>query len=45
MSFYEITCPQRGSAGVVADLACGHEEAERSAFSIGDGVQLRIHTV
>jgi len=32
------------AAGVVANLDRGHEEAERSAFCIGDGVQLRIHT-
>jgi hypothetical protein len=25
-------------AGVVAYLACGHEEAERAALSVGDGM-------
>jgi hypothetical protein len=34
---------QRGSAGVVADLASSHEEAEQSTLCIGDGVQLDIY--
>jgi len=34
----------RGSAGVVANLASRQEEAERSNFCIGDGVQLGVHT-
>jgi hypothetical protein len=35
---------QKGSGtGVVADLVSRHEEADRAAFCIGDGVQLRIH--
>ena len=33
----------RRSAGIIADLACGHEEAERTAVGIGDGVELRVH--
>lgn len=34
---------QRGSAGIIADRACGHEEAERTTICIGDGMQLRVH--
>lgn len=28
---------------MVADLACGHEEADRAPIGISDGVQLGIH--
>jgi hypothetical protein len=28
---------------IVADLACGHEEADRAAIGIGDGMQLGVH--
>ena len=35
---------QEGSRSrVVADLAFGHEEPDRTAIGIGDGVQLRVH--
>ena len=34
---------QRRRAGVVADLACGHEEADRATIGIGDGMQLGVH--
>jgi hypothetical protein len=34
---------QRGCAGVIADLASGHEEAQRAAVCVGDRVQLRVH--
>ena len=27
----------------IADLACGHEEPDRTAIGIGDGVQLGVH--
>jgi len=30
-------------AGIIADLARGHEEAERAAVGIADGVQLGVH--
>ena len=30
-------------AGVVTDLASGHEEAQWAAVRIGNGVQLRVH--
>lgn len=30
--------------GVAAYLSCGHEEAERAALSVGDRMQLCIHT-
>ena len=33
---------QSGGAGVVADLARCHEEPDRAAERIGDGVQLRV---
>ena len=29
--------------GVVADLAGGHEEADRAALGVGDGMQLGVH--
>jgi hypothetical protein len=29
--------------GIVADLPCGHEEADRAAIGIGDGMQLGVH--
>src|SRR5690606_4344386 len=35
---------QRGSASIIADLACSHEEAERATVCIGDGVQLCVHS-
>lgn len=28
---------------MVADLACGHEEADRASVGIGNGVQIGIH--
>ena len=34
---------QRRRAGVIADLACGHEEPDRTTIGIGDGVQLGVH--
>lgn len=34
---------QGRSAGIVADLACGHEEAERAPIGIGGGMQLGVH--
>ncbi len=34
---------QRCRTGVIADLASGHEEAERSSVGIGDGVKLGVH--
>ena len=34
---------QGRSAGIVADLTCGHEEADRSSLCIGDGMQFGIH--
>ena len=37
------TAQQGRRAGVVADLACGHEEADRAAIGIGDGMQLGVH--
>ena len=30
-------------AGVVADLACGHEEAQRATVRIGNGMELGVH--
>ncbi|CAM8671106.1 hypothetical protein MCEREM30_00825 [Paracoccaceae bacterium] len=30
-------------AGIVADLACGHEEADRAAIGLGDGMQIGVH--
>ena len=30
-------------AGMIGDLACGHEDAERAAVGIADGVQLGIN--
>jgi hypothetical protein len=30
-------------SGVVADLTCAHEEADRTPIGIGDGVQLGVH--
>ena len=37
------TAQQGYRAGVVADLACGHEKPDRAAIGIGDGVQLCVH--
>lgn len=37
------TGQQCGSAGLVADLARAHEEAERVTACIGDGVNLGAH--
>lgn len=34
---------QRGRACVVTDLAGGHEEAQRAAVGVGNGMQLRVH--
>jgi len=34
---------QSRSSGVVADLPGGHEEAERAAVGVGDGVKLGVH--
>ena len=35
---------QQGSCpGVIADLACGHDEADRAAFRVGDGMQFGVH--
>ncbi len=35
---------QQGSrAGVVADLARGHEEVQGAAIRVGDGMELRVH--
>ena len=33
---------QGGSSGVVAHLACGHEELQRTPLRIGDGMQLGV---
>ena len=30
-------------AGIVADLACGHEEAQGAAVGIADGMKLGVH--
>ena len=32
-----------GRVSVIVDLACGHEEAERPALGVGDGMQLGVH--
>lgn len=34
---------QRSSPSIIADLACGYEEADWATVRIGDGVQLGIH--
>src|SRR5690606_16508734 len=34
---------QRRRAGVITDLAGGHEEPDRPPFGIGNGVQLGVH--
>jgi hypothetical protein len=34
---------QGDRTGVVANLACRHEEADRAAIGIGDGMQLGVH--
>jgi hypothetical protein len=34
---------ERYSTGIIAELARGHEEAERSTVGIGNGVKLRVH--
>lgn len=34
---------QGRSTRVVADLACGHEEADRTSIGIGNGVQFGVH--
>lgn len=30
--------------GLFVDLACGHEEAQRLAFGVGEGVELGVHS-
>ena len=37
------TPQQSRRTGIIADLACGHEEADRATVAIGNGVQLGIH--
>jgi len=37
------TVQQGGSTGVVADLACSHEEPDRAAVGIGNGMQFGVH--
>ena len=36
-------CQQGRRAGVVADLACSYEEADRAPIGIGYGMQLGVH--
>ncbi len=36
------TPQQGGGASVVADLACGHEELQRTSLGVRDGVQLGV---
>ena len=37
------TAEQNRRASLVADLACGHQEAERAAFSVGNSMLLGVH--
>src|SRR3546814_13292744 len=37
------TVEQSGRARVIADLPGGHEEADRAAICIGDGMKLGVH--
>lgn len=34
---------QSSGCGVVADLPCGHKEAEWAVVGVGDGVELGVH--
>lgn len=34
---------QRCGTGVVADLASGHEEAQRAPVRVGDGMKFGVH--
>lgn len=35
---------QQGSCpGVIADLTCRHEDADRASIAVGDGLQLGVH--
>lgn len=34
---------QSGGPGIIADLTCGYEEADRAAVRIGHGMKFRIH--
>ena len=36
------TAQQGGSAGIVADLACGHEDLQGPPLGVGDGMQLGV---
>lgn len=42
LSLWQIT-QQGRRTHMVADLACGHEEPERAALGVGDGMQFGSH--
>lgn len=42
MGFWKLV-EQGGGTDIIADLACGHEKAERAAVRIRHGMKLGVH--